>query len=160
MAKTFEEQIGVYLDQLYSAALCFTLDEHRAEELLQEAAIRAFHEYSGRRGDEDFRHFMLQILVATYLKRRRSMGSDPLASEAVIMEEVFETRQELPGPFPPPGSSARLFMTRWMRGVWVELDDGDRVVLWLADIERLRHRRVAALTGLKVTEVRWRHYRA
>ncbi len=160
MAKTFEEQIGVHLDQLYSAALRFTLDEHRAEELLQEAAIRGFHEYSGRRREEDFRDYMLQILVATYLKRRRNMGGDPLASEADLTEEVFETRQELAGPFPAPGSSARLFLMRWMDKVWHELDDGDRLVLWLADIERIRHRRVADMTGLKVKEVRWRHYRA
>jgi RNA polymerase sigma-70 factor (ECF subfamily) len=160
MAKTFEEQIGFHLDQLYAAALCFTLNEHRAEELLQETAIRAFHEFPRRRRDDDFRHYMLQMLVATYLQRRRLSGDDPLAADGTLTEEVFAAIQENLRPFPLPGSSARELMMRWLGKFWGELDDGDRLILWLADIERIRHRRIADMTGLTFEEVRWRHYRA
>ncbi len=47
-----------------------------------------------------------------------------------------------------------------MSQVWSELQDGERLILWLADVERLRHGKVAALVGLDEHAVRSRHYRA
>jgi DNA-directed RNA polymerase specialized sigma24 family protein len=47
-----------------------------------------------------------------------------------------------------------------MNRVWSDLDEGDRLILWLADVERLRHRRVAEMIGIGEEQVRNRHYRA
>jgi DNA-directed RNA polymerase specialized sigma24 family protein len=63
-------------------------------------------------------------------------------------------------PFPEVGSPGYRVLLDWFSRVWAQLDDGDRMILWLADVERLRHRRVAEMTGLDVEEVRARHYRA
>lgn len=51
-------------------------------------------------------------------------------------------------------------MRDWMSHVWSDLDTGDRIILWLTDVERIRHPVVAGITGLDVDEVRSRHYRA
>jgi DNA-directed RNA polymerase specialized sigma24 family protein len=40
------------------------------------------------------------------------------------------------------------------------LNDGDRLVLWLADVERVSHGAIARLIGIDADEVRNRHYRA
>lgn len=161
MPQTFEELIGFHLDDLYSAALCFTLDEHRAEELLQEASIRAFHEFPGRAGSPDFRYAMLEVLVSTYLQRQRRRGRDPLATDAAPATEMFsDGAQPYIEPFPAPGTPEHRLLSAWMSEVWPELNDGDRLILWLADVERLRHPHVARMIGIDVEEVRGRHYRA
>ena len=161
MAQTFEELIGVHLDDLYSAARCFTQDEHLAEQLLQEASIRAFHEFPRLGRDSDFRYSMLGVLVSTYLQRRRRQGHDPLAPDRALDDEILsaEPRGSIE-PFPEPGTPAYRLLLDWIGRVWSELDDGDRLILWLADIERIRHRRVAEMTGLAEDEVRARHHRA
>lgn len=161
MAQTFEELIGSYLDGLYSAALCFTADEHRAEELLQEAAIRAFHQYLGRRWPSDFRQSMLEMLVTTYLERERRLGRDPLSPQ---LAPPHETADGSDGrdveAFPLPGTNGYALMREWLSRNWPRLDDGDRLVLWLADVERIRHPRVAEMIGIDEQQVRSRHYRA
>ncbi len=161
MAQTFEELISSNLDSFYSAALCFTLDEGEAEELVQEAAIRAFNEFSRRRQVADFSVWMLGVLVGTYLERERRRGDDPLAET--------DGREEGPGdgtgwsrlpPFPEPGSREHGWLRGWLGRAWKELQAGDRLVLWLSDVERLRHARVAELVGIRLDQVRRRHYRA
>ncbi len=161
MAKAFEELIGIHLDGLYTAALCFTLDEHRAEELLQEAAIRAFHEFPQRQPGGDFRRLMLNFLVSTYLQRQRREGRDPLAPDAALNAElVSDVPEPDMRPFPEPGTSGYRLLLDWIGGFWPQLDDGDRLILWLADVERIRHRRIAEMVGLSMEQVLKRHYRA
>ena len=161
MGQTFEELIGFHLNDLYSAALCFTLDELRAEELLQEASIRAFHEYRRHRRQEDFRRAMLELLVSTYLQRQRRMGRDPLAPNDAPDEEILYATVGMHfEPFPDPGTPGYRLLRDWMNHVWTRLDDGDRLVLWLADVEKFRHLAVAEMLDVDEAEVRNRHYRA
>jgi RNA polymerase sigma-70 factor (ECF subfamily) len=161
MARAFEELVGAHLDDLFSAALCFTLDEGRAEELVQEASIRAFHEYAHRQRGADFRHLLLGTLVSTHLRRERRQGRDPLAPDGGLHDEMKRRKEQMPiEPFPDVGSPGYRVLLDWFSRVWAQLEDGDRLVLWLADVERLRHRRVAEMTGLGLEEVRARHYRA
>ncbi len=161
MAQTFEELISSNLDGFYSAALCFTLDEAEAEELLQEAAIRAFNEFSRRKRVADFGAWMLGILVGTYLERERRRGDDPLAETDGREEGLGDGTgwSRLP-PFPDPGSPEPGWLRGWLGRAWKELQAGDRLVLWLSDVERLRHARVAELVGIRLDQVRRRHYRA
>lgn len=161
MARAFEELIGPHLDGLYSAALCFTLDEHRAEELLQEASIKAFHEFAGHDPDVDFQQSMLKVLVSTYLLRQKRKGANPLASEAAPVTELFSHNVEpYAEPFPEPGTPGYKLLRAWLNQAWPQLDDGDRLVLWLADVEGLRHSQVAQMIDAGMEEVRSRHYRA
>ena len=161
MHRTFEELIGSDLDDLHSAALCFTQDRHRAEELLQEAAIRAFHEFRSGVSPADFRRWMLGILVTTYLLKERRRGVDPLAVEVgPESEEQPDRGQDVAVPFPEPGTRAHEWLRAWLNEAWPELDAGDRLVLWLAAVERIRHPRVATMLGLAEEQVRRRHYRA
>ena len=162
MTRTFEEQIGFHLDDLYSAALCFTLDEHRAEELIQEASVRAFHEFPAARAHVDFGRAMLEVLVSTYLQRQRRKGRDPLAGEVDPLETMLTdvSHSTYIEPFPEPGTPAYTLLSDWMFRVWHELDDGDRLILWLADVERLRHQQVAKMTGISLEHARSRHYAA
>lgn len=159
MAETFEELVGRHLDGLYSAALCFTRDEHRAEVLLQEAAIRGFHEFAGGEDEARFRQWMLGLVVQAYLRRERRRGQDPLAGRGVTVGEDLETGSSGPG-LPERGSKRYRAFGDWLDRVLGDLDPGDRMILWLSDVERLRSRDVSEMIGVTETEVRGRHYRA
>jgi DNA-directed RNA polymerase specialized sigma24 family protein len=160
MGQTFEELVGLHLDDLYSAALCFTLDEHRAEELLQAASIQAFHELSRRPRETDFRTELLRVLVTTFLRRQYRQGLDPFEKEPEPLDEMLRKAPMKFEPFPEPGTSGYRLLRDWMSRVWSDLDAGDRIILWLTDVERIRHSVVANITGLAVHDVRSRHYRA
>ncbi len=161
MGQTFEELIGLHLDDLYGAAICFTLDEHEAEALLQEASIRAFHQLSRRGRDSDFGRDMLEILVSTYLQRQRRMGHDPFASAVepavAMMRDAAQVQFQ---PFPDIGTPGYRLLKDWMKKAWPRLDPGDRLIVWLADVARLGHARVAAMVGRDEGDVRDRHFRA
>lgn len=62
--------------------------------------------------------------------------------------------------FPEPGTAGYRMLRNWIGRVWSQLDEGDRLILWLADVERLSHRRVADMVDRPEDEVRTRHYRA
>lgn len=160
MAQTFEESLTSDLDDLYAAALCFTQDEHRAEELLQEAAIRAFHEFHSPLQSAEFRVWMLGLLAATHLRRERRRGQDPFKEGVEPIHAEDEGVQEAFSAFPERGTRAYEWLRVWLDRAWVALDPGDRLVLWLVAVERLRHRRVAEILGLDEEQVRRRHYRA
>ncbi len=161
MARTFEELIGLHLDDLYSAALCFTLDEEEAEELLQEASVRAFHQWSRRGRDSEFRKAMLGILVAIHLQRQRRLARDPFASSVDSVEAmVGDLPPQQFEPFPEAGTPRFRLLRDWMRKVWPTLDPGDRLIVWLVDVEQLKHAAAADMVGRDETDVRNRHYRA
>lgn len=161
MAQTFEELISSDLDGLYSAALCFTQDEHRAEELLQETAVQAFHEFRSGRSESDFRVWMLEMLVANYLRRQRRSGADPLAERLDGIDDLGAADADARSvSFPEPGTRAYEWLRSWLDGAWPELDPGDRLVLWLAAVERIRPSRMARMLNLDEEQVRRRHFRA
>lgn len=160
MSEAFEELIGRELDGLYSAARCFTLDEDRAEELLQEAAIRGFHAFARRRQGPEFREWMLGVLVATHLDREGRAGRDPLGSSAEEVEIGEGSEEPRRGALPAPDDPAASRFAAWLEGAWAELDAGDRLILWLSDVERLRHGQVARILNRPEEDVRRRHYRA
>jgi RNA polymerase sigma factor (sigma-70 family) len=161
-AETFEELVGRHLDNLYSAALCFARDPHRAEEILQEAAIRGFHEFSRRTDRVPFREWMLGLLVSTYRSREARGGADPLPAEGpggIEVGEGAEPSTRAPR-LPEPDSPAYRALGDSVERAWAELDPGDRVVTWLCDVERLDHARVARMLDVPKGHVRRRHHRA
>ncbi len=99
--------------------------------------------------------------MSTYLQSERRLGRDPLAPETAPGEEVlYATAGREFEPFPDPGTPGYRLLRSWMSRVWNLLDDGDRLILWLADVERLRHGVVGELVGVPEEEARDRHYRA
>ncbi|HSG82279.1 MAG TPA: sigma factor-like helix-turn-helix DNA-binding protein, partial [Gemmatimonadota bacterium] len=104
---------------------------------------------------------MLEALVSTFLQREKLAGRDPLARLGAPPEAFPNVDLQVEvDPFPAPGTPGYRLLRQWMTWVWNRLDDGDRVVLWLADVERLPHPAIARMTGAQEEDVRARHYRA
>ena len=124
-----------------------------AEDVSQDAFLRAFHRLGRFRGDASFRAWLLQIAhnaAVDHLTRRRPElvegGDDdePDRTVARLPAERLESRERI----------TRL--ERKLRGLTPE----GRAVLVLRDVEGLSYEEIAAITGAPLGTVKGRLFRA
>jgi RNA polymerase sigma-70 factor, ECF subfamily len=124
-----------------------------AEDVSQDAFLRAFHRLGDFRGDAPFRSWLLRIThnaALDHLARRRAEPVDP---ETLDTSEVSPTR--------PPAESLELRerierIERKLRG----LSPQHRVVLMLRDAEGLSYEEIADITDTPLGSVKGRLHRA
>jgi RNA polymerase sigma-70 factor, ECF subfamily len=150
--KTFEQVILPHLASAYNLARWLTRSDQDAEDLVQEASLRAFRFFDSFRG-ESGRVWLLTIVRNTcYTWRKGTPGTilpfdekkhgpldDDLDSERVLSEKidsqsVREAIEALPGEF--------------------------REVIVLCELEGLSYREIAAVTGVPMGTVMSRLARA
>jgi RNA polymerase sigma-70 factor, ECF subfamily len=125
-----------------------------ADDVSQDAFLRAFHRLAKFRGDASFRAWLLQIThnaAVDHLSRRRSdpvedAGEQETAEHEVVRlpAERLESRERI------------VRLERKLRG----LSPDARVVLVLRDIEGLSYEEIAAITGAPLGTVKARLSRA
>jgi RNA polymerase sigma-70 factor, ECF subfamily len=123
-----------------------------AEDVSQDAFLRAFHRLARFRADASFRAWLLQIAhnaAIDHISRRRpepveEVAEDPEQTVARLPAERLESRERM----------ARL--ERKLRGLSPEA----RVVLVLRDIEGLSYEEIAAITEAPLGTVKVRLFRA
>jgi RNA polymerase sigma-70 factor (ECF subfamily) len=125
-----------------------------AEDVSQDAFLRAFHRLERFRGDAPFRSWLLRIAhnaALDYLRRRRPERLD----EAMLEGAVDESAQR-----PPAETLERREridrLERKLRG----LSGPHRAVLVLRDVEGLTYDEIATLTDAPVGTVKGRLHRA
>ena len=124
-----------------------------AEDVSQDAFLRAFHRLRDFRGDAPFRSWLLRIThnaALDHLARRRAEPVDP---ETLDTSEVSPAR--------PPAESLELRerierIERKLRG----LSPQHRVVLMLRDAEGLSYEEIAVITDTPLGSVKGRLHRA
>jgi RNA polymerase sigma-70 factor (ECF subfamily) len=124
-----------------------------AEDVSQDAFLRAFHRLGAFRGEAPFRSWLLRIThnaALDHLARRRA---EPVAPETLDAAEVSPAR--------PPAESLELReridrLERKLRG----LSPQHRVVLMLRDAEGLSYEEIADITGTPLGSVKGRLHRA
>lgn len=150
----FEELVLPHLDAAYNLARWLTRNDADAEDVVQEAYLRAFRFFGGFRG-EDGRAWLLRIVrntCYTWMQRNRSpelnlplddelheAQSDDLDPEAILLQnasaqELRQAVQELPPEF--------------------------REVLVLRELDELSYRQIAAVANLPLGTVMSRLARA
>lgn len=160
--RAFEELLGQHLDALYRTALRLSGGrEADAEDLLQEATLRAFERFDQLRDPKAGLSWMLTILSRTHLntvrsQRRRAetlMGDyDTGAFEQALLEwQPVASPEEM-----VVAGSRRERLLDAVDALGSEL----RTVVVLADLEGLPQRQVAALLEIPEGTVASRLYRA
>ncbi|MCE7874722.1 sigma-70 family RNA polymerase sigma factor [bacterium CPR1] len=66
-----ERLVECYQDSIYSIAMTFTRNHHQAEDLAQEAWIRALKGLSGFRGESRFTTWLYRVVMNTFLNAPR-----------------------------------------------------------------------------------------
>jgi RNA polymerase sigma-70 factor (ECF subfamily) len=131
----FEELYREHAGRVYAICLRMTADPARAEELTQEAFVRAWERLGSFRGSGEFGGWLRRLVINVVLAERRSRGRR-LARETET-EDVSRFRR--PGEDPHPTSGLDL------ESAIAKLPPGARRVFVLHDIEGYRHDEIAKM---------------
>ncbi len=143
----FEKVVLPFLPSAYNVARWLTRSDADAEDVVQEAFLRAYRYFDSFRGS-DARGWLLAIVRNTGLSwlranRRRAPEADPIGAPEPADEEAGDPEVEL----------LRRVEGARVRRALEELPVEFREVLVLRELEELSYREISAVTGLPVGTV-------
>jgi RNA polymerase sigma factor (sigma-70 family) len=150
----FEEAVMPHLDAAYNLARWLTRNEHDAQDMVQEAYLRALRFFGGFHGT-DARAWLLTIVrntCYTWLKRKQG------AEFACDFEEAVMTK-ESEGP-DPESSHEQKVQAQLINEAIEKLPLEFREVVILRELEELSYKEIAAITGIPIGTVMSRLSRA
>jgi len=134
----FEELYRENAGRVYLLCLRMCRNPSLAEELTQEAFIRAWQKLGSFRGDSAFSTWLHRVTVNVVLGDRRSTAR----REARILPAGDDLPVDLSVSEPSPGQALDLQQSI------AALPDGARAVFVLHDVEGYRHKEIARLIGV------------
>lgn len=134
----FEALYHEHRGRVYGLALRMTHDARAAEELTQDAFVRAWEALPRFRGDSRFGTWIHSITVRAYLqsKRSRDRRSEREVGNEDMDRYAFAARRAMPG--------TDIDVERAV----ARLPDGAREVLVLYDVYGYRHREIGEMLGI------------
>jgi RNA polymerase sigma-70 factor (ECF subfamily) len=155
----FEAEALVHLDALYGLALRLTGgDEARAEDLVQEAVLKAYRAWDRFEAGTNCRAWLMTILRNTFINQFRQQKARPAE---VDFEQIAE-RPSSTALFEadPEGRIFDRIIDAKVISAIDELPEEFRVAVVLADIEGLSYQEVSELMDIPVGTVKSRLFRA
>lgn len=149
-ARAFEELYRLHHRRVYALALRLTGSAAQAEEVTQEAFVKAWEALPSFRGESAFSTWLHGLAVHVALRHERSERRRTARIEAVDDLGRF-------------GAAARRAIPETSLGLEravAALPDGARRVLVLHDIQGYRHAEIARLLGIAVGTVKAQLHRA
>jgi RNA polymerase sigma-70 factor (ECF subfamily) len=154
-APSFEQVVLPHLDAAYNLARWLVRDPQLAEDIVQDAVLRALQYFASFRGDTGGRAWLLQIV--------RNAAYAAVKSRRIGADVPLETDDALELPDPGPGPEALLaqrqdmeVLDKALAALPMEL----RECLILCELERLSYRDIARVTGAPIGTVMSRLWRA
>src|SRR5277367_441062 len=160
----FYELVRPYERRVYAAALAILRNEQDAEDVVQEAMLKAFAHIGQFRAEARFSTWLIQITVNEALMRRRR-------ERTVVMEGIDERRNSeeqadyAPREFAdwreiPYEALERKEVRQKLAQALASLDRKYREVVMLRDMEQLNIQETAEALGISVASVKTRLLRA
>ena len=143
----------IHLDAAYNLARWLVRNESDAEDLVQEAYLRAFSHFQSFRGGDE-RPWLLTILRNSFYDRLKKNG---VRRHTVFDESIHSAGQETVN---PETSLLEEERTEWIRAALEELPLGLREVLVLRELEQMSYKEIAHIAGIPVGTVMSRLSRA
>jgi RNA polymerase sigma-70 factor (ECF subfamily) len=147
----FDELVELTNRQVYTLALRLVSDRHEAEDVAQEAYLRAYRSLRGFRGDARFETWLYRIVsnvAMTHLRRRGRFGD--------LLSEGQEMPTEAPRSEPREDSLEDTEVKRALS----QLPHGQRVVVVLKDVYGFSCQEIADQVGVSEGAVKVRLHRA
>jgi RNA polymerase sigma factor (sigma-70 family) len=152
--QTFEEVVLPHMDAAFNYARWLTRSDADAEDVVQDACVRALRFFSSLRGD-DARAWLLTIVRNTWYGRfARTKGSRPVT----VSDDMTDDRPD-DALDPEALVLQRQTVERVQRAVRA-LPADFREVIVLREIEGLSYKEIAAVTGIPIGTVMSRLARA
>lgn len=158
----FEELLVEHMDALFAMALRLAEgDEAEAEDVLQEAAIKAYRGFGDLEDPSAGRAWLFTILTRTHLNRVRSKGRRVDTPESALESGELEAALAA---WDPVRSPEEEFAGRQLRDRLLDaldaLPEEQRMTVWLVDVEGFSHREAARMLDVAEGTVASRLYRA
>jgi RNA polymerase sigma-70 factor (ECF subfamily) len=154
----FRGVVEKYQERIRLLIYGIIFDRHLAEDLAQEAFIRAYQALARFKGESTVYTWLYRIAVNLALDAKRRLKRAPVDS----LDDVPEAGMELPqsSRLRPDRQAATEELNAAMRGGMEGLSDTHRTVLVLREWEGLSYQEIAAATGSSAGTVMSRLYYA
>ena len=86
---TFEADVEEFIPQLYSAALRMTRNPADAEDVLQEALLKAYRGYHTFKAGTNLKAWLYRILTNTFINKYRQKTRRPSEVELGELEDLY-----------------------------------------------------------------------
>ncbi len=165
--RAFREVVETYGGQVYNLTYRMLGDAAEAEDLAQEVFITLFKSIDSFRGDSKLSTWLYRIAAnhcknrIKYLARRRDRQKAAYLDGVAFAEGGAAAR--VAGATPPMAPDAQLAglqLERIVQETIAELDDDQRLLVILRDVEELSYGEICEITGLPEGTVKSRLHRA
>jgi RNA polymerase sigma factor (sigma-70 family) len=154
-ADRFEALIGRHYPLLYRTAYRFTRSVHDAEDLVQEVCVRAYPRLAELEALDQPHSWLLCVMRRLYIDQLRRFDRSHVESMEVHDEARFACAR--PGPLE---SAESAIWERSLDRAWQCMDEDQRSLLALHDIEGYTLAELMQMTGLKEGTLKSRLHRA
>ncbi|MFN2543510.1 MAG: sigma-70 family RNA polymerase sigma factor [Actinomycetota bacterium] len=161
LRRRFERDAMSLLPSLYAAALRMTRNPADAEDVVQEAYLRAYRGFSGFKEGTNLKAWLYRILTNTFINEYRKKKREP---QTVSDEEVpdWYLYERLGGEGAVASAEATVLQAIPDEDVQAALDslpEGFRLAVWLADVEGFSYREIAEIMDVPIGTVMSRLHR-
>ncbi len=160
-ANAFEYLVAAYEKNVYNLALRMTGSPEDAEDMAQEAFLKAYSSLDSFRGDSKFSVWLYRIVsnvCLDFLRRQKKRQSFSLSMED---DDGEETELELPDLSRLPEEELEKKLTRdAVRRGLAQLPEDARQILLLREIQGLSYEEIGETLGLEPGTVKSRIFRA
>jgi len=155
----FEEVLLAQLDSLFAFAYRLVRGRREeAEELVQEACVRAFRKYETLRAPEKFKAWLFQILVNTYINETRRQSREPPTVDVELSEVLLAASSKQTADTPEEQLFAKVLDSEVQKALDA-LPVEFRTVVWLSDVEEMSYREICEIMNCPSGTVASRIYR-
>jgi len=141
--QAFETLVRRYSERAFRAAYRVVRDQQAAEEVLQEALIKAYRALPRFEARSSFYTWLYRITVNLALDRRRRGKRAPAVEWDDAIAHEIDPRSTLPEPADPEVASLRTEVRELVAEGIQTLPDGQREVLLLREVDGLSYEEIA-----------------
>jgi RNA polymerase sigma-70 factor (ECF subfamily) len=159
----FAKEALAHLDSLYGAALRLTRSESDAEDLVQDAFLKAYRSYDRFEPGTNLRAWLLRVLTNTFINKYRRNTRERKALDAHEAEPVGDgvmSRAAMRALTDPVAEAMRPLLAKEIQNALDELSEEHRLMIVLADIEELSYKEISEIVGCPIGTVMSRLHRA
>ncbi len=162
LRERFEREVLPLLPNLYGAALRLTRNPQDAEDLVQEAYLRAYRGFAGFREGTNLRAWMYRILTNTFINSYRKKQREPVTVAVTDDTADWYLYDRIGSSGAEPSAEAEVLERipdEDVQRALEELPEVFRMAVLLADVEGFSYKEIAEILDIPIGTVMSRLHR-